>query len=499
MSGLDVFRDFFRSLLPSKCPRRPMAEHVTIRNISNVPLELKLVEHFDPGKDRFDISDIARGFSAITNTLGLTNNITRADVPQITPADKPFATRQVSIPISPFEAVKTDIKPIINHPKERLRLTFVTQMGGHHRMYCPVPTAESEVLECLAPNPRVRFTGVYLTDEAYATLFSSSNLPAWMRELPDETPLGALSIPGTHDSPTCHQAPPSVRCQAVSPLEQLRNGVRFFDLRVQVPTPFNPESDKLLLVHAVFPISLTGPKYFRDLYNDMLQFLQENPSETIIASLKREGTGDGTDQQLSQILKRHYTNPRQWFTEPRVPKLGEVRGRITMLRRFVLDPPLRNEWGGRGWGIDAHNWADNTPYSVCPPGDVVIQDFYEVMEESTINQKITYARNQLEKSGTCAFQDTVSAQGGQPSKVPLYINFLSASNFWKLGTWPEKIAAKVNPAIVEWLCSHHMLDNQGRVKQGDWSTGIVVTDWVGVDGDYDLWRAIVGFNAKLIP
>ena len=79
------------------------------------------------------------------------------------------------------------------------------------------------------------------------------------------------------------------------------------------------------------------------------------------------------------------------------------------------------------------------------------------------------------------------------------MNFLSASNFWKVGTWPEKIAAEVNPAVVEHLCHKHMVKQDGGVKEGDWSTGILVADWVGLDGDWDLVRAVVGMNGKLMP
>ena len=491
---------------------------VTIRNISNVPLTLTQVEHFDPGEGggAFNLSDISKGLSFVTNSIGLTNNVTRANVPQISPNDKPFSTRECSIEIPPFATIHTDVKAVVNNPHERLRLTFTTEAGGKHQMYCPVPTSESETLACLAPNPRVRFTGIFLPGSNHVTLYASTNLTRWMSEMPDKTPLGALSIPGTHNSPTHHNAPPSVRCQAVSPKEQLKNGVRFFDLRVQVPTPYKPDSDELILVHAVFPISLTGTKYFKDLYNDILDFLKANPSETLLLSLKREGTGDGTDAQLSQILKKHYTNPQTWFTQPRVPRLGEARGKIVLVRRFTLDEPLKKEWGGKGWGIDGHVWADNTPCAMCPSGDICVQDFYEVMEAESIDKKIKFARDLLERSGCCRYVDDdaagAAAVGGASSgmkddddtgrKFPLYINFLSASNFWKVGTWPEKIAAKVNPAVVAHLCREHMLEGGpgvgGKVKEGDWSTGVVVTDWVGVDGDWDLVRCVVGMNAKLI-
>jgi len=475
-----------------------MAPPVTIRNVSNSSLTLVLVEHFNGSDDEgaFQMQNVTLSLAAVTNSIGLTNNTTRKAVPTLPPDVRPFATREVSINLPPFTMVPTDIKTVINDPKERLRLTFQTELGGKHQLLCPVPTSETASLVALAPNPKLRFTGIFMPETAFVALYNSPQLDSWMSAVPDKTPLGALSIPGTHNSPTCHNAPPSVRCQAVSPAEQLKNGVRFFDIRVQVPDPYEPSSDKLVLVHSVFPISLTGNKYFRDLYKEIRKFLDEHPSETLILSLKREGTGKGTDQQLSRILKDHYTNPREWFTEPRVPKLGEVRGRIVLLRRFELDETLKHEWDGRGWGIDAHVWADNTPNAMCPSGHVCVQDFYEVLEKPSIEKKITYARDHLERSGCCSFEEDVQTQGDQ--KYPLYINFLSASNFWKVNTWPEKIAADVNPAILTHLCRNHMVQDDGGTKPGDWSTGIVVTDWVGLDGDWDIARCIVGMNSKLV-
>ena len=476
-----------------------MAPNVTIRNLSNNPLTLVLVEHFDPTpQDAFQLQNVTMSLAAVTNSVGLTNSTTRRSVPQINANATPFASRELFISLPPFTVIPTDVKPVIKTPNERLRLTFQTELGGKHQMYCPVPTEQTASLVALAPEPKLRFTGIYLPDTSYVALYNTSHLDSWMQDLPDDTPLGALSIPGTHNSPTHHNAPPSVRCQAVSPKVQLENGVRFFDIRVQVPEPYDVNSDKLHLVHAAFPVALSGTKYFRDLYNTVLQFLKEHPQETLIMSLKREGTGKGTDEQLGRILKNHYTNPQEWFTEPRVPNLGEVRGRIVLLRRFVLEEGLKHEWQGRGWGIDAHIWADNTPNAMCPSGDVCVQDFYEVSEKPTIEKKIQYVNEQLERSGCCILNPAeVQPQGEK--KFPLYVNFLSASNFWKVGTWPEKIAAAVNPAVTAHLCQRHMLTDDGHVKEGDWSTGIVVTDWVGLGGDWDIIRCIVGMNSKLPP
>ena len=329
-----------------------------------------------------------------------------------------------------------------------------------------------------------------------------------MSRLQNENPLSALSIPGTHNSPTHHTALPSVRCQAVSVKEQLDNGIRFLDIRVQPEKPDDKSKDGLILVHSAFPVSLTGTKYFRGLINNVFAFLDENPSETIIISLKREGVGRSTDQQLSKILHDHYTNdPNRWFTENRIPTLGEVRKKVVIIRRFALDESLRGKNTGTGWCIDAESWPDNCADGLCSSGEVRIQDFYEVAEHEDIGKKIDFSTDHLAKAAqnVCPLPTDVVEAAAKTATQPFYINFLSASNFWRTDCWPDRIASKVNPAIIEHLCRRHndssLLWNsdQGdeRKAVGDGSTGIVVCDWVGYNGDWDLVRCIVGMNAKL--
>ena len=118
-----------------------------------------------------------------------------------------------------------------------------------------------------------------------------------------------------------------------------------------------------------------------------------------------------------------------------------------------------------------------------------VQDFYEVDQSANIEKKIDLARNHLEKAAERHAQ--------QPG--PIFINFLSASNFFNASCWPENIAARVNPAIIEYLCIRHGEAGKGPagLSVGDAGTGVVVTDWVGANGDWDLLRCIVGWNARL--
>ncbi|KAL9011628.1 MAG: hypothetical protein Q9173_003545 [Seirophora scorigena] len=470
---------------------------LTIRNLTSRPVELIKYEY-----NAITPSLSQAGMTSIThNVTSLFRNFTTAAAPPVAEPATTFVQQDVAIRIEPFASLRTDIEP--QKPTETLHLTFETE-GEKHRLDTPTFSTNSTMLNPLTENPRFKYTAVHLLEHSHLTLYSSTNLTSWMRSLKDDTPLSALSIPGTHNSPTCHRALPSVRCQATSPPEQLDNGVRFFDIRVQPESPLDPSKDGLILVHGVFPISLTGTKYLRDLLVEVYTFLDRNPSETVIMSLKREGTGEATDAQLSRILRDHYAgDPNRWFTAPRIPYLGETRGKIVLIRRFGLNESLKQEWGGAGWGIDAENWADNTPNATCPSGDVCVQDFYEVLETVNIEKKIQYSQDHLDRAARCVCtlpeHDGVSVD--QPPKQPFFINFLTASNFWKVGCWPEKIATKLNPAIVDFLCRKHnetdgAAPDEARAA-GDGSTGIVVCDWVGYKGNWDLVRCIVGMNAKL--
>ena len=474
---------------------------LTVRNLSSTPLELKLLERSPPLPDSAVPPMSPPGSGGLKNVTHHFTKLMSSLTPPSTPQTPQFGDKdqtiqqEVSLRLEPVKISKTDIAPPVE--PQHLRLHFDAE-GEHHYVDTPCPSRQSTILTPLAPDPRFNFTAIYNPDFSHLTLFSSAKLNSWMQKLRDDIPLSALSIPGTHNSPTHHRALPSVRCQAVSPKEQLENGVRFFDIRVQPETPEDPTKDGLLLVHSVFPISVTGKKYFRDLANEVLAFLDRNPSEGVIMSIKREGTGNATDAQLSCILRDHYAGDvGRWFTAPRIPTLGEARHKIVLTRRFALDDRIKQEWDGAGWCINAETWADNTPNDTCPSGDVCVQDFYEVLETQNIEKKIQFAEEHLERAAACRCvlppPGSLEAQSTEPPpKQPFFINFLSASNFWKANCWPEKIAAKLNPATVDFLCRKHNED-----EKGDGSTGILVCDWVGKDGDWDLVRCVVGMNSEL--
>ncbi|KAK3953174.1 PLC-like phosphodiesterase [Pseudoneurospora amorphoporcata] len=542
--------------------------NLTIRNLTITPLELKEVErHEDPTKARKP-----NGLAKITSRItGKPKSAPTAGATDLNGAAKEPVTKQdiTDVNIQPFSEHETSI-PLPDASKgESLCLTFAEPNTSYtYSVSIPGPSPRSIVMKANPPPqdqqispPDREFTLIYMPQHSFLAIFSSAHLNRWMAELDPSYPLSALSIPGTHNSPTCYVALPSVRCQAVSVREQLDNGVRFLDVRVSCPSPSSrspsptktapprldtPDSipgafpispttsatqtdpaetptdtnppaphpelspqappepsykDKtkgpnLSLVHSAFPIALSGTKYFHDLLSECYAFLDANPSETVLMSIKREGTGRGTDQNLSTYLAARYLTPDRWYTKPEIPTLEQARGRMVLVRRFHVDPSLQ----ASGMGIDGSVWPDNCADGTCGSGRIRIQDYYEVGQTQHIEKKIGFAREELMRAAQQVFvpqgMPGSEAAGGP---LPLFINFLTGSNFFNASCWPEKIAAKINPSMIEYLSMGHGAPQKqpGELTVGDAGTGIVVTDWVGNNGDWDLIRCIVGWNARL--
>ncbi|KAH6853472.1 PLC-like phosphodiesterase [Chaetomium sp. MPI-CAGE-AT-0009] len=520
--GFALSRPATAAALPTVLPT------LTIRNLTVTPLELKLVErlesHPHPHLHK------AKGLVKVSSHVTSPEEPHEPDAPLPSAAtaqheEPPPPSKQdvTGVTISPFAECHTPVYAPDPTRHEQLRLTFEDPSTGHlYSAEIPASSRRSIVLKSLAQDAEQEtkeFTAIYLPQHAHLALFSSANLSAWMSTLEDTLPLSALSIPGTHNSPTCHVALPSVRCQAVPVLDQLHNGVRFLDVRVSCPT-YNSNTTttttttttpELSLVHSAFPISLTGPKYLSTLLSTLYTFLATHPSETILLSLKREGTGRGSDADLSQILHAHYITPHstKWYTSSKLPTLGEARGRIVLVRRFRLAPapaprgaPGEEEERGEEWegGIDGSVWPDNVADGTCGSGTIRIQDYYGIGSGAEIQRKVRFAQEGLERAAQGVVARACGGSGGGPGPVtPLFINFLSASNFFNASCWPDRIAVKINPSMIEYLCMGHGAPGKGpaALDIGDAATGIVVTDWVGHHGDWDLVRCIVGWNARL--
>lgn len=322
-----------------------------------------------------------------------------------------------------------------------------------------------------------KLVGIFHATRGHLALVSSAILHRWMSVFHDATHLSALSMPGTHNSATYHLALPTVRCQAVDVTCQLNGGVRFLDIRVQADRD-------LKLVHGAFPIAIFGIKKLGDTMRDCYNFLERNPSETLVVSLKREGRGKVGDEEFSRMVHAEIIekDPEKWYVGGAIPALGEVRGKCVLFRRFRLHETLRET----GLGINAENWTYNTPNDTTASG-ICVQDFSEVREPKKIPQKLEYVKAHLERSSVQLAQAELEKRS-----PPLFLNFLSASYFWHPRCWPERIADSINPAVIEYLAVDR------SVEGGNAGTGVVLTDFVGEEGEWAVCRLVVGMNAGLL-
>ncbi|KAF2639881.1 1-phosphatidylinositol phosphodiesterase precursor [Massarina eburnea CBS 473.64] len=537
-----------------------MAPPLTIRNLTSLTILLKRLETFEDPNTK---QSKATGFpSNSKDTTSLAPTALKLGEHAQT-----FSHEELHIELAPFESFSLKTPRLATPPDKKtpqlstatLRITIETSSGERYRIDTnPSYTQKaSKSFTPLTPHPSTSYTALYHPARPSAHLTIHNNhLPdysRWMDSLPSALPVSAISIPGTHNAHTHYRGLPSVRCQVNTIKTQLENGIRFLDVRVQPASASDTSKKDLYLVHGAFPISLSGTKYFAPLLQILYTFLDEHPSETILLSLKREGVGSATDDHLAAILTQHYIAPdaEKWYTDPRLPYLGAVRGKIVLVRRYELGAPSTScststassssplESEPPSHGLDASDWPHNSTHAIHGP--FCVQDWCEVLHPSSIPSKLQYANEHLERAAACtAFVPGFNTDRQHPvPPAPLHLNFLSGSNFWNKGTWPEKISKVVNRGIEEWVCIGHYLEvpvsnprepgwtsidigrsddedggrdegfagERGRngngvvrkkAESGDGGTGVVIMDNVGQDGDWDLVRLVVGMNMGVL-
>lgn len=497
-----------------------MSPPLSLRNLTTSSITITSIKRFE---DPNSLQSRSNPFSFASKT---TTSLAPS-APKLGEHAQTFNNVDVNVRLLPFESYTLKVQDAAldgssasSLTSATLRITIESSEGDRHRIDAnPTYTQKaSHLFTPLKPNASTSYTALYhpTVPTPHLTIHANHlhDLSRWMSTLPPTLPLSAISIPGTHNSHTYYRALPSVRCQVVSVEAQLENGIRFLDIRAQPAHATDSSKNDLYLVHGAFPISLTGPKYLEPVLKTCYNFLDQHPSETILISLKREGVGSSTDEHFSEILERHYIKPNKdkWHVGSSIPYLDAVRGKLVLVRRYKLHESLGESLGNEGYGLDATAWPYNSVHATH--GSFCVQDFCEVLMPSAINQKLQYSNEHLVRAAECtAFIPGVNTDKTNPVPAgPLYLNFLSGSNFWKMACWPEKIAQVVNRGIEEWVCIGHHLENPastprepgsstneehdcvGRAKSGDGSTGVVIMDNVGEGADWDLVKMIIGMN-----
>lgn len=286
-----------------------------------------------------------------------------------------------------------------------------------------------------------------------------------MRDVPDDTPVTALSIPGTHNS-GCIGGPFGLaQTQNLDLSDQLSAGIRFFDIRLA------QYRDNLFVHHDVVYMG----KSYTDVLAAFSDFLQEYPTETILMSVMDEGRidsglgrfapseilgrlargdikrGDQNTCSFEDTFRARTWEAHAWhallatdaesaplfynFTARRPSgdlmatdrsftsktTLGDVREKIVLLRRFE---------GGDDVGLDLTYWPENQTFrsAALPVHDV--HDRYQGLDDQ---EKYELVIAHLEE-----------AKKGDPQD--LYITFSSAVDVKARG-----YAETINPRLNDYL------------------------------------------------
>ncbi|WNJ20214.1 hypothetical protein [Pontibacter sp. G13] len=180
-----------------------------------------------------------------------------------------------------------------------------------------------------------------------ATLVDTAN---WMGQLSDSTRIDEIMMPGSHDagmSELHHCAPPyladsKTKTQSGSIGQQLKDGSRYFDIRVDW------DHGKLVTFHRTDGWGCNGQD-LESIMNQAREFLMQHPKETAIFKFAqiRKYSGHDPENTMKEIVKLlgHYSSYLYANANSSVNlaqmDLGSVRGKLILVFNEDKDYPTR--------------------------------------------------------------------------------------------------------------------------------------------------------------
>ncbi len=243
----------------------------------------------------------------------------------------------------------------------------------------------------------------------------------WMKNLRDNIKISEINLPGTHNSCTQRvQFSYLSKCHDLSIYEQLDIGIRYLDIRVEM------YSDKLKTVHSIAdcytPHGKRKTLLLDYILDDCKNFLKKNPSETVILCIKRDD-GPSSEETFDLLFERYIKNDPVWFTENRVPTLGEVRGKMVLFNRCNVNSA--NEiYTDKNTGLHLSGWPDLPKDAECFLAKAPALNFDNTVAE------FYYLQDMYKLFPKDKWQKAVLPLVEKPfEKEGLFLNYFSAANF----------------------------------------------------------------------
>lgn len=327
----------------------------------------------------------------------------------------------------------------------------------------------------------------------------------WMGNIPDNTFVSQLSIPGSHDSGTGHgvnkvggivSGSNYATTQEKTLTEQWNSGIRAFDLRPAV------DGSSLRIYHGIVSTNL----YMDNALSTLCGLLDSHPTETCIVIIRHEtdaydnygSSGDRNTwgEKMKNLLNSNPTKSHAVNYTPEA-KLGDVRGKLIILSRDNYDT---NPVGGyiTGWGFNAdfNSQQGGRISGVGTQGPLYVQDYYKVSADgasatktASIQRLLQFSTSENTNPGLWVINQTsgYSKEGTT--------NLL----FTTIGPYPISDGYRDNAQTQNPVVINYLNNNPG-------SAGIVLMDYAAEDasGSYQvkgqaLTNALISSNSKTGP
>lgn len=247
---------------------------------------------------------------------------------------------------------------------------------------------------------------------------------AWMDKIPSNQLLSQLTIPGTHNSYARHGTI-FHQCQDWTISEQLNNGIRFFDVR------FRPYERYFTVHHG----NKFQKKYGGHVFKDFKQFLQNNPKETVLISIRDETRGNNLIDPypgsldfktiLNSYLNDKKYKPYIYQNHKVIPTLGEARGKMVIIDKD----------GHCGFGLNRLEKTDDWKLD----GQYFFQNW---RNSQMVKDKVDGIKKSMQGAGK-----------NRRKRSHLFLTFCSGSNAKGLVS-NRAISEHINPQVKSFIRSH---------------------------------------------
>ncbi|KAL0477161.1 1-phosphatidylinositol phosphodiesterase [Acrasis kona] len=261
---------------------------------------------------------------------------------------------------------------------------------------------------------------------------------SWMSNLDNNRTIGSLSIPGTHNSCALYGGDSyfsnDKKCQDASLDDQLRDGIRFFDIRLCT------NNGNLLLFHN--DVYQEGD--FSNVCKTCQHFLAVHKTEFLIIRVKEES--DFKDPSFSKIFINHAEQHDIFTIHGMHSKVGDVRGKVILLQDFN-------------------------------GSDIPFGEFY-IKYIPTTQDRFKYVNFEEKWNAICENFDSAQSNPNIP-----HFNYISASTFdlsiftFNRFLGPRVWADNMNTRLDEWLRNSSSRSHIGVIIMDFYKPETCVTIW----------------------